>query len=94
MDAAQSIHVVVEGRVQGVGYRAWTSREAQRRQLHGWVRNRADGAVEVVFCGPEQAVQDMIAACRKGPASAQVRKITASAYTGGALVGFRVLPTD
>ena len=79
MDAAQSIHVVIEGRVEGVGYRAWTSREAQRRQLHGWVRNRADGAVEAVFCGPEQDVQDMI---------------TASAYTGGALVGFRVLPTN
>ena len=36
-------HIIVRGRVQGVGYRAFVEHEAQRRGLHGWVRNRRDG---------------------------------------------------
>ena len=50
-------HVIVLGRVQGVGYRAWTEREAQARGLQGWVRNRHDGTVEAVFAGPADAVR-------------------------------------
>src|SRR5579883_1659495 len=44
--------VIIRGRVQGVGFRAWTEHEARRRALDGWVRNRRDGAVEAVFAGP------------------------------------------
>ena len=44
----KTVHVIVSGRVQGVGYRAFTEREAKRTGLDGWVRNRADGAVEAV----------------------------------------------
>jgi len=65
-------HVTVSGRVQGVGYRYFVEREAQSRNLEGWVRNRRDGSVEAVFAGPEQAVTAMIAACRRGPSSARV----------------------
>ena len=65
-------HVTVSGRVQGVGYRYFVEREAQPRNLEGWVRNRRDGSVEAVFAGPEQAVTAMIAACRRGPSSARV----------------------
>ena len=68
----RSVHVRIGGRVQGVGYRAWTVDEAQRRGLSGWVRNRADGDVEAVFSGPAATVDDMIAACRRGPFSARV----------------------
>ncbi len=68
----RSVHVRISGRVQGVGYRAWTVDEAQRRGLSGWVRNRADGDVEAVFSGPAATVEDMIAACRRGPFSARV----------------------
>jgi acylphosphatase len=64
--------VVVRGRVQGVGFRAWTEHEARRRTLDGWVRNRRDGAVEAVFAGPPEIVADMIEACRRGPLSARV----------------------
>ena len=59
-------HVVVQGRVQGVGYRAFVEDEAMRRQLRGWVRNRRDGSVEAVFAGPRPVVEAMIEACRRG----------------------------
>lgn len=67
--------VVIRGRVQGVGYRAWTEREAILRGLEGWVRNRRDGSVEALFAGPELVVGAMIGACRKGPALARVDDI-------------------
>ena len=65
-------HVVVRGRVQGVGYRAFVEDEAMQRRLRGWVRNRRDGSVEAVFAGPRTVVEAMIEACRHGPASARV----------------------
>jgi acylphosphatase len=71
-------HVSIRGRVQGVGYRAWTADEARRRGLEGWVRNRRDGSVEAVFAGPENIVADMLSACRRGPSSAQVDAVDAS----------------
>jgi acylphosphatase len=71
-------HVSIRGRVQGVGYRAWTAEEARRRGLEGWVRNRRDGSVEAVFFGVEDVVADMLAACRRGPLSARVNAVDAS----------------
>jgi acylphosphatase len=65
-------HVTIRGRVQGVGYRYFVEREAQLRDLEGWVRNRRDGSVEAVFSGTADAVAGMIAACRRGPSSARV----------------------
>jgi acylphosphatase len=64
--------VVVRGRVQGVGYRAWTEYAARKRGLAGWVRNRPDGSVEAVFSGPAHAVGGMVEACRSGPPGAWV----------------------
>lgn len=66
------VRVRVEGRVQGVWFRAWTVQEATRRRLSGWVRNCHDGAVEAVFAGPRAEVEDMVAACRRGPPAANV----------------------
>ncbi|HEV7879292.1 acylphosphatase [Bradyrhizobium sp.] len=65
-------HVLIRGTVQGVGFRYWTRRTASARGLQGWVRNRGRDGVEAVFAGPEQAVAEMIALCRRGPASARV----------------------
>ena len=65
-------HVIVRGRVQGVGFRAWTEYTALERGLEGWVRNRRDGAVEAVFAGPPEAVDAMIADCQMGPGGARV----------------------
>jgi acylphosphatase len=64
--------VVIRGRVQGVGYRAWVDHEARTSNLSGWVRNRRDGSVEALFVGPADVVTAMIAACHRGPLSARV----------------------
>ena len=68
-------HVLIRGRVQGVGFRAWTEYTALERGLEGWARNRSDGVVEAVFAGPEEAVVAMIAACNDGPPGSRVDKI-------------------
>jgi acylphosphatase len=68
-------HVAIQGRVQGVGYRAWTEYEALRLGLEGWVRNRRDGSVEAVFSGPAETVAAMIGACRQGPPGARVEAV-------------------
>ena len=64
--------IVVRGRVQGVGYRAWVADEAASRNLEGWVRNARDGSVEALFAGPADIVAAMIASCRHGPSMARV----------------------
>ncbi len=65
-------YVLIRGRVQGVGFRAWTEVTALDRGLQGWVRNRRDGAVEALFIGLESDVLAMIEACRYGPPGARV----------------------
>lgn len=68
--------VFVSGRVQGVGFRASTFREASRHpSLRGSVRNLDDGRVEAVFQGPAEAVLSMVAWCRKGPSQAEVSAV-------------------
>ena len=78
-------HVLIRGTVQGVGFRYWTRRTATARGLQGWVRNRRDGAVEAAFAGPEQAVAEMIALCRRGPASARVGSVDEAPADPGVL---------
>ena len=70
-------HLVIRGRVQGVGYRAFVEDQALRLDLEGWVRNRRDGAVEAVFIGAEAAVAAAIEACRRGPPGARVDAVEA-----------------
>jgi acylphosphatase len=65
-------HVLIRGRVQGVGFRAWVQWSALDRGLEGWVRNRRDGSVEAVFCGEASVVSEMVTACRRGPSGAWV----------------------
>ena len=92
-------HVTVNGRVQGVGYRAWVEEQAMSRGLDGWVRNRRDGSVEAVFTGPDDVVADMIAACRRGPYSARVDAVNVETGNSDLLKlrrageRFSVLPT-
>jgi acylphosphatase len=68
-------HIIVRGRVQGVGYRAFVEREALRRGVEGWVRNRRDGSVEAVFARAQEKVDAVVEACRRGPYSARVEQI-------------------
>ncbi|MBS0384419.1 MAG: acylphosphatase [Proteobacteria bacterium] len=75
----------VTGLVQGVGYRAFVDREARRRGLEGWVRNRGDRSVEAVLAGPADVVADMIAVCRRGSSGSHVDDVDVVAADACAL---------
>ena len=66
------MHLIVRGRVQGVGFRAFVEEQASARSLDGWVRNRRDGSVEAVAAGSGEAVEGLIEAVRRGPPASQV----------------------
>ncbi len=68
-------HVFIEGRVQGVFFRANTREEASLLGLTGWVRNCWDGRVEAVFEGEREKVERVILWCKKGPPGAMVRDV-------------------
>ncbi|ARS88520.1 acylphosphatase [Natrarchaeobaculum aegyptiacum] len=65
-------HVFVSGKVQGVYYRATTRDTAREAGVDGWVKNLADGRVEAVFEGPEDAVESMVEWCHEGSPAADV----------------------
>jgi acylphosphatase len=68
-------HLLIAGRVQGVGFR-WFSRErARRRGLRGWVKNRADGSVEIRVEGSEHVLADFIAELHRGPEGSIVESV-------------------
>ncbi len=67
--------VLIGGQVQGVFFRAHTQRKARELGLTGWVRNRPDGCVEAVFEGEEEAIQQAIAWCHRGPSEARVERV-------------------
>jgi len=68
-------HILIEGMVQGVFYRAFTRNLASKLVLNGWVRNLYDGRVEAVFEGSRELIEQAIQECRKGPAGSSVRNI-------------------
>lgn len=73
----KTLHLQVEGRVQGVGYRASLMNEALLHGLRGWVRNRRDGSVEAVLHGPVAACDAVTAWARRGPPAARVIRVSA-----------------
>lgn len=75
MSDAITRRVVVHGTVQGVGFRESMRREAEKRGVTGWVRNRRDGSVEAVVHGGMQAVEEIVAWAGHGPPSAEVTSI-------------------
>jgi acylphosphatase len=86
-------HLVISGRVQGVGFRHYTRLEARARGVSGWVRNRKDGTVEAMVHGPQEAVDALIEWTRHGPPSAKVTDVQVSAGTGS-YEGFDVRATQ
>ena len=88
--------VMVEGHVQGVGYREFTRRAALRLGVSGWVRNRFDGAVEALICGPPAAVEALVAEMRSGPRLAEVENLSVieqDKMPGGDNGAFVIRPT-
>ena len=70
------VHLFISGRVQGVGFRAKTQRQAETLGVNGWVANLPDGRVEVVIEGERALVEQMADWCRSGPARATVTDVT------------------
>jgi acylphosphatase len=85
------LKVVITGRVQGVWFRGWMTEQADARGLDGWVRNCSDGSVEAVFSGPAILVDEMIAACWRGPPLARVAEIVVEAWPDSVDGGFHHL---
>jgi len=77
-------HLIIEGIVQGVFFRARTKEQADRNSIHGWIRNRPDSAVEAVFEGNEDSVKKLVEWCQHGPPKAVVENVNTAweAYTG------------
>ncbi len=89
----RTVRLRIDGRVQGVGYRAWATRMATELGLRGWVRNRFDGTVEILATGPQDAIAALITAAREGPALAQVSEVSVTDAADDGRGGFVVLPT-
>ncbi len=70
-----SLRLRVEGFVQAVGYRNFIIEEATRLDLDGWVRNRADGTVEILISGETKKVETLVAASMRGPAGSTVKNV-------------------
>jgi acylphosphatase len=87
--ARSAARLLVEGRVQGVGYRWWAVETARRLGLDGWVRNRADGSVEILAMGEAAEIERLLRACRDGPPDASVRAVRREAAEDDGAVGFQ-----
>lgn len=73
----KEVYLKIEGRVQGIGYRRWAVAKAQDiGGISGWVRNEDDGSVEILMCGEEDNINEMIKYCYCGPMFARVDKIS------------------
>jgi acylphosphatase len=86
----QRRHVLIYGFVQGVGFRFGVARAAESRGVAGWVRNRADGAVEAVFEGEPDDVEALVELCCRGPRGAVVERVDVEEESPEGLDGFRV----
>lgn len=84
------VHVLISGRVQGVGYRYNTYRQARQLNVKGWVQNLKDGRVEAWFEGEAEALQAMLRWCQGGPLSAKVEGVIAEEATANGFEDFRI----
>jgi acylphosphatase len=86
-------HLLIRGRVQGVGFRHFMNRHAHDLHVTGWVRNRRDGSVEAVIAGTPDAVHAMLERARRGPSHAMVTDFEVTAATGS-FVQFEMRATE
>ena len=85
--------IIIRGHVQGIGFRAWMTRQAQKLGVAGWVRNRLDGSVEALVAGDVAAVEELLRLCRRGPSLAEVVSISEELAEAPAAPCFLQLPT-
>ncbi len=85
-------HLIISGRVQGVGYRYYLTHKAQQFHLTGWVRNRLDGSVEAMLQGTPENIESLLLRAHRGPPQASVTGIAVSEGSGN-YTQFATLPT-
>lgn len=92
----KSIHIKVEGHVQGVGFRYFVYEKAENLGLLGWVRNRYDGSVEIWAQGNSSRLQELLEAVHQGPSRSFVSDVKFEWYTssGTEYTQFSMLPTE
>jgi len=73
-------HLVISGKVQGVGFRYWLRSMAIEKNIFGWVKNKISGDVEALIIGNEKEVRDLIKLCEKGPPSSKVNHVKVNEY--------------
>ena len=73
-------HIVITGRVQGVGFRYWLYKAAVRNNINGWVKNKISGEVEALLIGNNVEIDNLIKLCKKGPPSSKVARIEVQNY--------------
>ena len=73
-------HLVISGRVQGVGFRYWLKSIAIKKNIFGWVKNKITGEVEALIIGKEKEVDDLIKLCEHGPRSSNVDQVKVNEY--------------
>lgn len=78
----KTLHLRITGRVQGVWFRESMRQEADRLGITGWVCNRADGSVEAVIQGVDEAVDALLAWTHKGPPMARVEQVVQRPFQG------------
>lgn len=72
----KEVYIKIKGRVQGIGFRRFAVREAKRiGGISGWVRNEADGSVEILMSGEENKIDEMLLSCHQGPALSRVDSV-------------------
>ncbi|MGE5203323.1 MAG: acylphosphatase [Acidobacteriota bacterium] len=89
-----ALRLLISGRVQGVGFRAFVEREATRRGLRGWVRNRRDGRVEALLIGDGAMLGEMEEACRRGPRLSRVGLVERYTDDDDGSLGFEQRATE
>ena len=88
-------HLVISGRVQGVGFRYWLQRKAKEKNIFGWVKNKIEGDVEALIIGNEKEINDLIKLCEKGPLSSNVDRVKISEYKKDYLKkSFNIIKSD
>jgi len=73
-------HIIITGKVQGVGFRYWLHKAAMQKNITGWVRNKISGEVEALLIGKDEEINSLINLCEIGPLSSKVTKVQVKNY--------------
>ena len=73
-------HLVISGKVQGIGFRYWLQRLAIEKNICGWVKNKMSGSVEALIIGEEKEIRELIKLCEMGPSSAKIDHVRINDY--------------